>query len=348
MKYDEIYKKEIFKNNMQMNKPKYENTEQQILFEKIEQLGAEKKKAASALVEARSAAKAVKPSQATTEAVKVASESEKITATAFEKYLTEWKNKYPDPIFDSNIDIDINNIKTKIDENTAIVQYIPLDNFLQILVITKEDINLIKVNVTYKQLNELILQELISKNIEQYGHRERYKINYKEKDYKKNIDLVLEKISNYLYYPITDYINNKKYIYFVTSKSISYVPFAALIARREDNDDKTPVYLIQDKIITLSRFSYFDINKNTKKTTNDNKLIIVSDPRHKFLNQSKLKGAAKEGTYLDNLWETRKLGKHILLQYEGAKESTWLDYMKKDKYNIFYFATHGIPHSETL
>ncbi|MDR1872462.1 MAG: CHAT domain-containing protein [Deltaproteobacteria bacterium] len=357
MEYDEIYRKEIFKANMQLSKPEYDEPNKKALFEKIEQLGAEKQKAADAVVQAKSASTNAKSSKATEAALKAASEVEKVTAAQFEKYLSEWKDKYKDPIFDSDVTLNIEKIRSLIDDNTAIVQYIPLDQFLQILVITKTDTNLVQVEISHNKLYQLILSDFISDNIEKFGHMSRFvqiENKFKKQQFmnKQSIIMyaevikVLEAITKVLYTPIQHLIKDKKNIYFITSKSISYVPFAALIAGK--NDDNSPIYLIEEKQITLSRFGFFKYDKKKILNKKNQNIIIVSNPKHESLNQPALEGAEKEGENVKKVWDEQNIGNSILLKLADAKESTWLSHIKKDKFNVMYFATHGVPHSESL
>jgi CHAT domain-containing protein/tetratricopeptide (TPR) repeat protein len=338
MEYDEIYRNEVLRANMKMASLEYADPQKKALYAEIIQLSASKKKAEAA------AAKA--------DGDKTASQHSSLVAKEFEAKLELWKKQYPQDavLFDSMASVDTAQLQALLGPDQAVVQYLPLEDMLIILTITKEEVGMTSVEVKYEDLASLIRDDFMAGNIEGIGRIDIDKPGGKEEEeqlYNEGISL-LEKLAEYLYIPIKDRLTDKRKIYFITNKYISYVPLAALVIGK--NDDNSPQFLVESKIIVLTRMSFIASLKSIRnvKPINNFDIIAIGNPINNAVRQRKLDGAEEEArvAVAELQKHNNSINSKIFLTKE-AKESSWKREALNNKYSIMYFATHGIPFAET-
>ncbi|MDR1084624.1 MAG: CHAT domain-containing protein [Deltaproteobacteria bacterium] len=347
MEYDEIFKKEIVKANLQMSNLNFNDNLKQENYEKIYQKAAELKKAENAVANAKAVSDGQKNDKRASDAYKVASKIAIKTAEEFKKDLANWKETYSNDIviFETSETIDIPSLQKKLNNNEAIVQYFPLQNSLQILVITNDQLNIVDVNISYEQLFKAIYEDYTMKYIGGFGTLEKPS-NQETEDYFVVAIDALEKLNEYLYAPIRSLVEGKERIYLLTTKIISSVPFAALvIGRSKDGND--PVFLVSEKTLIFTRLSFFNNASFEKKDVGNvyDSLISVGNPENIAMRQADLVNAAVEAENVYNYYNNARKISKVLIR-EKATKKAFLDEIIKHPYNVMYFATHGLTAPE--
>ncbi|MDR2077127.1 MAG: CHAT domain-containing protein [Desulfovibrio sp.] len=341
LEYDEIYRNEVLRANMKMASLEYADPQKKALYAEIIQLSASKKKAEAAAAAAAAADGA--PAAASPAAARHAT----LTAREFEARLAQWKKDYAQDavLFDSMASVDTAQLQALLGPDQAIVQYIPLEDALIILTITKEEVGMTSVAVTYEALASLIRDRLLAENIEDFGHG-----NIGEAEgFRQGIDLCRE-LSAYVYDPVLEKLRDKKRLFFITSKYLSYVPFAALVIGTKDNG--APTFLVEEKIISLTRLSFLhQFSAKQKSDVKYDSIISVGNPVHADLSVvlGDLPGAEKEAALAVQAIKSENPDalSEILLK-QGATKTALYTALNNKKYSIFYFATHGVPYAEIL
>ena len=349
MEYDEIYRNEVLRANMKMASLEYADPAKKALYADIVQLGASKKKAEAAAA----AARASKSDAAKSESL-IADKDASAVAREFEAKLALWKKQYPQDavLFDSVATVDTVKLQGMLGPKQAIIQYLPLEDALIIMTITKESVEMTSVVVSYKDLAKLIRDEFIAKNIEGFGHGAE-KLPTGEPNICFNNEGVcyeamivqLHQLYQYLYAPVAAKLKDKPDLYIITSKYLSYVPFTGLIV--EKREAGSPHFLVEDKTITLSRLSFLQQSLGApKKQQSGNDIIAIGDPKHDALEVvlARLEGANAEADRAAQAVAPPAVA--TVMKGEDAKKSAWLNKVKESPYSIFYFATHGVPYAE--
>jgi CHAT domain-containing protein len=273
-----------------------------------------------------------------------------------------WKASYPNDaaLFDSASNVNIDDLRAKLASDQAIVQYLPLEDSLVILTATKEEVAMTRVDVSYKALAHLIRDEFIAENIEGFGHSEKGKKlgNGEPNPCFKNEKVCYEKMPDqlhelyqYLYAPVAERLRNKPNLYIITSKYLSYVPFAALVVEKSGAGAR-PHFLVEDKAITLSRLSFVRQSlgrSDHHSISNGGNSIVIGDPVHKTLGSvlPELGGARTEAENAAKIFKEYYPKSDItLLIGDKAKKSVWTQNITDRPRSIFYFATHGVPYAE--
>ena len=343
MMYDEILRNEVMRANMQAADLKFEDPVKQAAFEVLTALAADKEKAAAAAATAATAAEGGDET-ARSESL-IASQDASAVAKEFEAKLALWKKNYPQDavLFDSMAAVDTVKLQAGLGPDQAIVQYIPLEESLVILTITKEEVAMTSVDVTYEDMASLIRDKLIAENIEKFGHGD-----MEEKAGFEQGLVILKNLASYLYDPIEDRLQGKDQLYFLTSKYLSYVPFAALVVGEKDGG--VPEFLIERKTISLARLSFLQqMVMGAAPASPGSDIIVVGDPQHDILKAGlrKLDGAKAEAeNAVRIIHENNPSAKTTLLIAEQATKSVWKSDVKDHQYSIMYFATHGVPFAE--
>lgn len=348
MMYDEIYRNEVMRSNMRMASLSYADQEKSNLYNEVIRLNSAMQKAEASVNNSKQAAEHDDLSKQAAEQIK----SELLLTTKdadslqkeFEAKLKLWKERYPQDavLFDSSAQINTKQIQAVLTKDQVLVQYLPMEDSLIIITITKEKVEMVSVQVSYQELAELIRDKFMAENIEEIGRAER---GAGEKAIYDRGMAFLTELNDYLYKPIEKSLENKSYIYFLTSKYLSYVPFAALITGK--NEDGSPRFLIQDKTIALTRLSFVKQQMAGRNNATCYDLVGIANPRHEILKQKDLPGT---------LAEVNNAVKQIEAHYPDAKcksfsgsqatKSAWLAEVSTHEYGIMYFATHGIPFAE--
>lgn len=338
MEYDEILRNEVMRANMQLAAIEYEDPTKKALFDEVGALGASMKKAeAAAKASAGSSTAAAKAENvlATQEASKAAKE--------FESKLALWKKQYPSDavVFDSAASLNLQAMQASLGADQAIVQYMPLENSLVIMTVTREGVNMVNVSVNYEEMASLIRDKLLAENIELFG---RAKIEAKQ-GYEQGI-AILEKLSSYLYMPVQEQLAGKNRIYFTTSKYLSYVPFPALVIGKKA--DGAPIFLVEEKTVSFARLSMMpELAKASKPA--GKKAIVVGNPQHSELEGGlpPIEGAENEAVMAEKLLKEKGYDVTLMLRGE-AREDVWKKQVASGNYSLMYFATHGVPFAEMM
>jgi CHAT domain-containing protein/tetratricopeptide (TPR) repeat protein len=354
MEYDEIYRNEVVRAHSKLASLSYAEPEKKALYNEIVQLTSSKKKTEAA---ARESAKDESPAAKAENAI--VTEETSLVAKEFEDKLKLWKSRYPNDaaLFDAAVNVNMDDLRAKLAADQAIVQYFPLEDSLIILTATNEEIAMTRVEVAYDKLASLIRDEFIAVNIEGFGHSDRKKLPSGEPNmcfdnegpcYEQML-AQLQQLYQYLYAPVADKLKDKPRLYIVTSKYLSYVPFAGLIIERREN--AIPHFLVEDKTITLSRLSFMQTSLGAQQKTqaDTGNIIAVGDPQHDVLEVTlrRLGGAKAEAQLAaDSTKEIAPQATATVMLGEDAKKSLWRKNIADTQYSVFYFATHGIPYAE--
>ncbi|MDR1463199.1 MAG: CHAT domain-containing protein [Azoarcus sp.] len=344
MEYDEIYRNEVMRTHQRLASLSYADPQKKALYDEIIQLTSTKQKAEAAV---RRVAREKAPEAAAEK--KAASEEATLAVKKFEGKLKQWKSRYPNDaaLFDSIASINLDDLRAGLAPDQAIVQYIPLEDSLVILTATKEEVNMTKVGVSYEALAHLIRDEFIAENIENFGYG-----NFDEKTektYYEEMQEQLHQLYKYLYAPVAEQLKDKPRLYVVTSKYLSYVPFAALIM--EKRKEGNPHFLIEDKTITLSRLSFIRQTLGTASSAQADigNIVAVGDPQHDILEVvlDRLDGASAEvKKAVDAVNKRTPRTTATMMSGSDAKKSAWHKSVTDSRYSIFYFATHAVPYAE--
>jgi CHAT domain-containing protein len=366
MMYDEILRNEVLRANMRMSGLSYAEPAKQAIYNDIIRLSAARQKAQTALRSAQGRV-AARPEEAKNDSLQAELLSSEKDAgnleKEFETRLRQWRERYPQDavLFDSMANVDTRQLRERLNEQQAIVQYLPLSDSLIIIVMTTEKMDMFNVPVTYQELASLIRDQLLADNIENFGHITDYlKSKVKSKEipaitdeayfeqeaiFYDEVITILGELYTYLYAPVAESLRDKSHLYFLTSKYLSYVPFAALVSG--ENEDGTPQFLVQEKTITLTRLSFIQQSGTTKPASLD--VISVGDPVHNELKGGlvPLPGARQEAQIaVEKIQAINAKAKQVLLIGEEATKSAWYESVQSHPYSIMYFATHGVPFAE--
>jgi len=362
MEYQEIYKNEVMKNAMKVANLKFEDPAKAKLADqmngllakvkKINQLESQHQSSLSQKNDAKNEKGQVEQDEnrklKQKELRAIQSESKKLEST-FEELLAKWRKQYPGDVdlFDSAAEIDFDIIQSKLTQDEAIIQYMPLSKELNIVCITKESIVLSIVEMPYNELARLVRDELMYDNIEIYGHKKNPTPSEEENFYGNAISVL-----NYLYEilidPIADSLKDKSKVIIVTSKYLSYVPFSAL-ARSSDPAD--PQFLIRDYSVSYTRLAFFKnghMVPDSARSNGTDSIIGVGNPVHKYLKIAleNLPAAEEEVDKMAAAAKKNKMQTPKIMKREVATETAWKKEVRRKPYSIMYFATHGVPLAE--
>ena len=359
MEYLEIYKNEVQRNVIKQANLEFKDPEKKEMADTLNGLIARKHKVdqligqymsalaqpTDTLSEAEKKDAEARQAQAKEELASAKAESEKLESS-FKEFLDKWKQKYPGDVgmFDSAAKVDSNKIQSLLGPNEALIQYFPLSELLNIIVITKEDIITASVPTDSAMLADLIRDKFIFKNIEEYGHMT---TELSEPESYKNVNDVLHELYQYLIQPIEPAIADKDRLIVVPSKFLSYVPFPALV--REFDSSGEPVFMIYDKTISTVRLSFFEaLYKKSPKSLAQLKVLAVGNPTHKYLQAAlgDLPAAEKEVAGVVQFAQDNNLPQPKVMIKEAATETAWKEAILSDTYQVLYFATHGVPFAE--
>jgi CHAT domain-containing protein/Tfp pilus assembly protein PilF len=154
-------------------------------------------------------------------------------------------------------------IKEKLPDGAQLVQYAVLEDKTLIWVISKREIALKQSNVSRRALNETIQRYLsvISKPPNDRGEE----------------TALATQLYTFLIQPIETLLDNKRIICIIPDKTLSYIPFSALISPASQK------YLIEDYVLTTSQspsvFLSCSQNATQKAPVRNERLLSVGNPR---------------------------------------------------------------------
>jgi tetratricopeptide (TPR) repeat protein/CHAT domain-containing protein len=261
--------------------------------------------------------------------------------------LGEWAKRYPSEadLFDSSVVVDIESLQKNIGVNQAIIQFFPLPDKLSILCITREGVTKAETLITYRELAGIIRDDFVYRQIEVFGRGGQLG----EKRFFDRCNQVLAKLHDILLGPVREVIKDKAKLVIIPCKYLSYVPFSALV--QGFDEDGQPRYLVYDKAVSYLRLSFLaKVNGLSEQSPilGDARILAVGNPLHTVLQMPDLPGAVQEVEQLKTIAAADRLPEPELMIRDEATEDLWKEKVTNNHYNIFYFATHGVPFAEML
>lgn len=345
MEFSEILRNEVQKASAALVQFNFQDAKKQALYSRLMDLGKRQAKAqaavpvvagvpaekGTALQSAEQKALAAEQKQAATEQKAVAQK----LSVEYRNKLDEWKKKYPgnDKIFDSSARVDIQAVQNVLKDDQIALQYISLIDSLQIIIITKNNVDCKSVPVKKQDIDRKIKEDFL------VGY-----IQNKRKSYYKGLK-VLHALYKDLIEPVTAALEQKKRIYIIADGFLAQVPFAALVS----SENTPPRFLIKDYEISNIRPSFIIALTDARSKKSAKTLLAAANPRNELVVSMKyLQGALDE---VDNASSIIKRTANdndvvdIAVKHEAT--NTWvMDKLKKTSYEMIYFATHGVPSSE--
>jgi CHAT domain-containing protein/Tfp pilus assembly protein PilF len=353
MQYDETLRNEVTKANMTLVQMNYADPKKQDIYKKIVEIGNQQQKASSSIPLVKDPSKDAKPeAKAEVELRKEEASQAKARVTILEKsyndLLAEWRKQYPGDavMFDSNAKVDTAKIQANIGTTEALVQYIQLPDQLIILTITKEAVNITGVDVDKKIIVNLVRDKFVYGDI-QIGAKNDDQSKEAEASWYKNCLGNLRTMAKYFVDPVWNKVSSKKRIYIVAGGYLSHVPFAALVLNNDYMN--SPVFLVEKVEISNIRLSFFDNIYANKNQETDKIIIAVGNPRNKEfkLGLKTLPAAEKEVRNIITTLGLDNSEKANVKYKNDATEKWWRESVLASGYSIMYFATHGMPYSDT-
>ncbi|WP_431640038.1 hypothetical protein WCP94_000973 [Bilophila wadsworthia] len=348
MQFDETLRNEIQKASAALVRMEFADTDKQKLYDKLVTLGRKQAKAESSVpVVASVSADASEETKLVHKIKTEEAEKQKTTVQQldqdYQTLLTEWKEKYPGDavIFESSARLDIPKIQQALSDDQVLLHYMQLTDQLVIVCISKYRIESKIVNISQKELNNLICKEFLVKYIE--GSRSLGKSPESDKKHFSIAINILSELYKYLINPIEVNIAHKRTLYISSGGFLAQVPFSALISSIEN---KIPHFLVEKFNIGNIRPSFISALYVADQKKPARTLLAVGNPHNKNIVILKdLPGAKKE---VENIYNF--LSKHSMetdVKYEEEATDIWMiDKFTTNSYEILYFATHGVPYSE--
>ena len=376
--YAETLKNEIQKASAALAQLHFEDKEKQSLYEQLNLIAKEQTAAETSLpplVAPKKGDSAEKFAQY--ELAKQAHQEQRVRIEKlkgdYEKIFAQWKEKYPGDkvLFESSSRIDIPTIQANITPEQSVILYTSLPEKLLITVVNKSKVSCVSVDVSKEKLNSLIRDDYVVKYIEKgYG---RYKGNDISTIKKYFLDSckTLKELYDYLINPIESYISSQKRLYIVSDGFLAQTPFAALVSSY-DNDCNAD-FLVEKYDIGYLRPSFVNVLKKDQTVGQFKKLLAVANPDNLNFQMSLLAGTIDElasttktmslnADQADIALEAKKanVSDSVVLneirskfqqfnEYPSKPTEQWLrNKLASNSYEIIYFATHGMPYTNTL
>lgn len=376
MQFDETLRNEIQKASAALVRMEFADTNKQKLYDKLVALGRKQAKAESTVPVV-----APVPADASEETKLVhkikTEEAKKQRATVqqldqdYQTLLAEWKEKYPDDavIFESSARLDIPKIQQALSDDQILLHYMQLTDQLIIVCISKDKVDSRIINVSQKELNDIIQKKFLVEYIEGYGRNDDHQ---KEELYLNKSISILSNLYTYLINPIQDLVLNKNRLYISSDGFLAQVPFCALVS---DIYNGKPNFLIEKYDIAYIRPSFIYTLNRANPKGKIKKMLAVANPYNINFAMRLLPGTISEVEKANNFLKVDQLEKTIGLEALKENEITkkqesiqeyissifpelptppdrptekWFrDKINNNTYEIIYFATHGMPYSNT-
>ncbi len=376
MQFDETLRNEIQKASAALVRMEFADTNKQKLYDKLVALGRKQAKAESTVPVV-----APVPADASEETKLVhkikTEEAKKQRATVqqldqdYQTLLAEWKEKYPGDavIFESSARLDIPKIQQALSDDQILLHYMQLTDQLIIVCISKDKVDSRIINVSQKELNDIIQKKFLVEYIEGYGRNDDHQ---KEELYLNKSISILSNLYTYLINPIQDLVLNKNRLYISSDGFLAQVPFCALVS---DIYNGKPNFLIEKYDIAYIRPSFIYTLNRANPKGKIKKMLAVANPYNINFAMRLLPGTISEVEKANNFLKVDQLEKTIGLEALKENEITkkqesiqeyissifpelptppdrptekWFrDKINNNTYEIIYFATHGMPYSNT-
>ena len=367
LQLSETMRNEVQKASSTLVQMQFDDVKKQALYEKINKLGRAQAKAVKAVPSSGQISASTKNEQAAEDAlVKKAAVEQKATVNKLDSeyaaLIAEWKKQYPADavIFDSSSRVDIQLIQKNIAGDQIVLQYISLPDKLLILSISKTNVSCTSVDIGKKDIEKIVRDDFLVGYIEDYGR----KITNNEQNLQK-VCTTLSQLYTYLIRPVEENLDAKKRIYIISDGYLAQTPFGALVAEMRDGK---PSFLIEKYDIGYLRPSFANAISHPAKPGSVKKMLAIANPLNKNFQMPTLPGTIAEISNANALIKAPQLEKTISFEATGkgitldsarqqfpdltfpldSPTELWLKkQLLSNRYEIVYFATHGMPYSDT-
>ena len=381
LKLSETLRNEIQKSSVALMQMQFEDKEQQALYKKLNELGREKDKATKAIPVASVLPTNATPEQKAKESListAIKEQSVKVSKldNDYKKLLEQWKQKYPNDtvIFDSNSRVNVELLQKNINENSIILHYTTFNDSLLILAISKDNCEAYTISISKKEIDNIIKKKFLVEYIETgYGRKGSFNPGEEQQDL-NNVCMTLNKLYSILISPIEKNLSGKNRIYIIADGFLAQTPFGALVSGWENEQ---PIFLIENYDIGYIRPSFVDsLTKETKKGK-VKRLLAIANPKNSNFMMPQLVGTVYEIEQANNYLSITPIDKNIAFTTNVSKNTNqkdkdnmtkesivkafpginyppdsptenWFRHnINENSYEIIYFATHGMPFSDT-
>lgn len=366
----ETLRNEVQKAGSALVRLNFADGQKQSLYDRLNQLGREQAKAVKSLPVVRPLpANADKEQKAAHELEQTAARElqarvQKLDAE-YAKLLAEWKEQYPSDsvIFDSSARVDVPMIQKNIGPDHIVLQYITLPDRLLVMAITQNKVTCVTVDVSRKTIEQSVRDDFLLGYIENgYGRKQSFKPGEEEEDLRQVCN-TLHTLYGWLIRPVEEELAGKKRIYVVSDGFLAQTPFAALV---RDVADGKPRFLVEEYDIAYLRPSFVNVISRPVRQGSVKKMLAVGNPGNSNFRMPKLPGTITEIRQANNAVKVRQVEKTIA--FEPIKDNVealrkdfpdlslptprptehWLrGQLRDNRFEIVYFATHGMPYSDT-
>lgn len=350
MELDEILRNEIIKANAQVADLTYAEKDKQDLYSSLLSVSAQKDKANANVGMPLPSSSATPEQKQKAELQKQEAEQSrkqtKILEAKYNELLAEWKKRYPADValFDSNSKIDTKAVQAVLTDNELVLNYISLPDNLVIVSIAKEFVRIYMEPVSAKEIDKKIKTDFLYNIMEKDG-RKLTACTVNEQEAFQRVLPILHDMYNILIKPVEADVTQKERLIIVSSGFLASFPFAALAS--DISDPLQTEFLIEKKDIVNSRLSFFNHKQHTQTVLSDINLLAAGNPRNNSVTVlPNLNGAENEVKTISQLEGINTAQSNV--KYQAEATETWLkNSLENQKYNIIYFATHGMPFSDT-
>ena len=367
LQLSETMRNEIQKASSTLVQMQFNDVKKQALYEKINKLGRAQAKAVKAMPSTGQAAASTQGEKTAEDALsKKAAAEQKATVNKLDleyaALIADWKKQYPQDavIFDSSSRVDVQSIQKSIFADQIVLQYITLPDKLLILAISKENIACTSVDISKKNIEKLVREDFLVGYIEDYAR--------KPTNHAQNLQKVcstLSQLYTYLIRPVEESLASKKRIYIISDGYLAQTPFGALV---EEMRNGTPTFLIEKFDIGYLRPSFANAISRPAKPGSVKKMLAIANPLNSNFQMGTLPGTIAEISNANAIIKAPQIEKTI--SFETTENDITPDTAKKlfpeltsppdsptepwlkqqllsNRYEIVYFATHGMPYSDT-
>lgn len=295
----------------------------------------------------------------------------------YDQILKQWQQEYPSDqvLFDAAARIDIPTLQQNIRDQDAVLVYTSLPERLLITAVRKDVVQCFSVDVTTDTLTKLIRDDYMVNYLENGWPRKRSAQNYNPAQLQQVLDetnRIYHELYGYLFAPAAEFVQGHERLYIVSDGILSQLPYSALVSSIDDQG--TPQYLIEDYDFAYLRPSFIDAIERPVASSQVKKLFGMANADNVNFPMALLSGTIDElasvtadikgGSDQRDFGLELKLDgtsdamapMKILPKFKGLDNQTppqptetWVRNSLRDNgYEIVYFATHGMPYSDTL
>ncbi|WP_202108426.1 CHAT domain-containing protein [Succinivibrio dextrinosolvens] len=299
----------------------------------------------------------------------------------YEKLLADWNKNYPTEknLFASNKRVNLEELQKTLKSDQVILQYIALPDNLVIVSVSPKEIAVSSVDIDRDSLNNIIKEGFIINGIEKF----RAKTNLLgAEDYDisnlKTTAKALNTLYNYLLKPVESVLGDHKRVYIISEGLLAQIPFGALVSGFNDKDQ--PNYFVEKYDVAYLRpsFAHQTSAQKQKKNGQIKKVLAIANARNENFPMDYLDGSIREVNSVKKALSLDKKQSDIavgnvkwdsLETFKNTKDlqgselikaifdnvdshpvptEKWVrEQLSKNEYEIMYFATHGMPYSDT-